>query len=90
MSLSLPIWLLSSIEYSVTMALLLSYAQRAYLIHYDFNYHEAILNTEWKQFTSKHQSQLQWYLKHRNRFGSHRFTLGIATSIWALLSIALS
>lgn len=86
----IPSWISSSIEYSITLAMILGYAQRSYLIYYDFNYHEAILNNEWKQFTSKHQSQLQWFLKNRNRFGNRIFTLYIITAIWLSLSCLLT
>ena len=89
-SYSIPEWISNSIEYCITLALLLLYGQRSYLIHYDFNYHEAILNNEWKQFTSKIQSQLDWYLKHRNKFGNFTFTLYIILIIWVLLSSALT
>ena len=83
---SVPLWICSSVECSVTMALLLLYAQRAFLIHYDVMHHKALFN-EWK---SQHQSQLQWYLTRRNRFGSHRFTLYIIAAMWTLFSTTLS
>eukprot|EP01084_Bolivina_argentea_P308479 533433_1 len=83
-------WISSSIEYTFTLGLLLCYAQRSYLIHYDFNYHEAILNNEWKQFTSRHQIQLEWYLKHRNKFGNRTFTTFIIIIIWIILSAFLT
>ena len=86
----MPIWISSSIEYSITLALLLCYAQRSYLIYYDFNYHEAILNNEWKQFTSKKQTQLDWFLDNRNKFGNRIFTLYIISAIWLLLTCLLT
>eukprot|EP01083_Nonionella_stella_P052059 138288_1 len=86
----IPSFISNSIEYSITLALLLCYCQRAYLLHYDFNYHEAILNKEWKQFTSLHEKQLDWFLKHRNTAGNRTFTIVGSTILWLLLSVVLT
>lgn len=86
----IPSWISSTFEYCVTLALLLCYAQRTYLIHYDFNYHEAILNNEWKQFTSNRQDVNQWFLSNRNKFGNRAFTLYICLTIWFILSTLLT